>query len=61
VLSCESPGFSRGECQLPFEKRFDRLELLAAVAVAWSALENGAVHSVGSDQLLNLVDTSTAG
>jgi hypothetical protein len=40
---------------------FDGLEFLPAVSVGRSALEDGAVHSVGSDQLLYLVNAPAAG
>jgi hypothetical protein len=46
---------------LPFKQQFDGLELLPAAAVPWLALQDGAVHPVGSDQLLNLVDLPASG
>jgi uncharacterized membrane protein (DUF4010 family) len=46
---------------LPFEERFNGLELLPTVAIGWPALENGAVHPVGSDQLFHLVDMPASG
>jgi hypothetical protein len=41
--------------------RFDDVELLPGVAVAWLPLEDGAVHPISPDQLLNLVDATAAG